>query len=111
MCKTALENFEWFQPFIDYSQRGYRLCGVIPLTNKSAENSLIIFWLFERIEKVQYECSIVEYQWKSSQIVWTSFLNWMSKQEWKLVSSLEYQCRKKTGDVSSSLLFFQKCKY
>ena len=114
MFRTALENFEWFQPFIHYSHIGYRLCGVIPLVNKPPETSLTIYWLFERMEKVHYEPCILEYQWKSScsnsLINWTSLLNWMSKQEWKLVSTLDYQCKKKTGEQHSCLLFFQKCQ-
>lgn len=107
--KTALENFEWFQVLIDYSHRGYRLCGVIPLFQRTSDTSLTIYWLFERMEKLQYDCCILS---NASLSFYNTdclpFLNSMSKQEWKLASTLEYPSNKKTREQYSYFLFFQK---
>jgi len=114
MSKTALENFEWLHPFIDYSNLGYRLCGIIPFIISPSENSFTIYWVFEQIETndaIQYDYSIIEYQFKSSSFNnWISLLNLMSKQEWKLVATFDYNQKKKTGEQTYFLLFFQRLK-
>ncbi|CAF0772302.1 unnamed protein product [Rotaria sp. Silwood1] len=87
MSKTILENFEWLHPFINYSNLGYRLCGMIPIINSSLNTSFTIYWLFEQTETnetLQYDYCIIEYQLKTFSFnSWTSLLNLMSKQEWK----------------------------
>ena len=114
MSKTVVENFEWLQPFIQYSSLGYRLCGLIRLTDSPSEASMTVYWLFERSETTEttaYEHCIVEYQLKASPLNgWTSLLNLMSKQEWKLAATLEYNQKRKTGEQIYYLLFFQKVK-
>ncbi|CAF1259953.1 unnamed protein product [Adineta steineri] len=114
MSKTTLENFEWLHPFIDYSNLGYRLCGIIPFINSSTENSFTIYWLFEQIEtneSIQYDYSIIEYQLKSSSFTnCLALLNLMSKHEWKLVATFDYNQKKKHGEQTYFLLFFQRLK-
>lgn len=115
MSKTALENFEWLHPFINYSNLGYRLCGIIPLINSPLENSFTIYWLFEQIqtnEILPYDYCIIEYQLKSFSLNnLISLLNLMSKQDWKLVTTFDYhQKKKKNRDQIYFLLFFQKLK-
>ncbi|CAF2113521.1 unnamed protein product [Rotaria magnacalcarata] len=114
MSKTILENFEWLHPFINYSNLGYRLCGIIPLVNSSLDTSFTIYWLFEQIdtnETIQYDYCIIEYQLKSSSLnSWTSLLNLMSKQEWRLVATFDYNQKKKNGEQTYFLLFFQRIK-
>jgi hypothetical protein len=114
MSKTALENFEWLHPFIDYSNLGYRLCGIIPLNNSSLETSFTIYWLFEQLESneiIQYDYSLIEYRLKSFSLnSWTSLLNLMFKQEWKLVATFNYNQKKKHNEQIYFLLFFQRLK-
>ncbi|CAF0854985.1 unnamed protein product [Rotaria sordida] len=114
MTKTILENFEWLHPFINYSNLGYRLCGMIPIINSPLAASFTIYWLFEQIETnetIQYDYSIIEYQLKSFSFNnWTSLLNLMSKQEWKLVATFDYNQKKKHGEQIYFLLFFQRIK-
>jgi hypothetical protein len=114
MSKTALENFEWLHPFINYSNLGYRLCGIIPFVDSPLDTSFTIYWLFEQIESnesIQYDYCIIEYQLKSPSLnSWTSLLNLMAKQEWKLVTTFEYNQKKKNGEQIYFLLFFQKLK-
>ena len=115
MSKTALENFEWLHPFINYSARGYRLCGLVPFVDSSAENSFTIYWLFGRDrsgESRAYEHCIIEYQLKAaSSTSWTTLLTLMAKQEWKLAATFEYNQRKKSSEQTYFLLFFQKPKH
>lgn len=113
MSKTALENFEWLQPFIDYSTLGYRLCGIIPYNNSPLETSFTIYWLFEEIEKqISYDYCLIEYQLKTFSLNnWISLLNLMCKQEWKLVTTFNYNQKKKHhGEQKCFLLFFQRLK-
>lgn len=114
MSKTVVENFEWLQPFVQYSSLGYRLCGLIRLTDSPLDALMTVYWLFERTETTAttaYEYCIVEYQLKASSLNgWTSLLNLMSKQEWKLAATLEYNQKRKTGEQIYYLLFFQKVK-
>jgi hypothetical protein len=111
MSKTALDNFEWLHPFIDYSNLGYRLCGLIPFMNSPTESSFTIYWVFEQLDAVQYDYSIVEYQLKSSTCPnWLSLLSLMSKQDWKLVATFDYNQKKKASDQTCFLLFFQRLK-
>ncbi|CAF1088591.1 unnamed protein product [Adineta ricciae] len=115
MSKTALDNFEWLHPFIDYSNLGCRLCGIIPFANCPMENSLTIYWVFEQVdtnETIQYDYSLIECQLKvSSAPNWCSLLNLMVKQEWKLVATLDYNQKKKTNEQTYFLLFFQRLKH
>jgi hypothetical protein len=115
MLKTTLENFEWLQPFIDYSNLGYRLCGIISYNNSPLETSFTIYWLFEQIEtneRIPYDYCLIEYQLKTFSLnSWISLLNLMSKQEWKLVSTFNYNEKKKNhGEQIYFLLFFQRLK-
>ena len=115
MAKTALENFEWLQPFINYSNLGYRLCGIIPYKNSSLEDFYTIYWLFEQIEtseSISYDYCLIEYQLKSFSLNrWLSLLNLMFKQEWKLVTTFEYNQKKKNHrEQINFLIFFQRLK-
>ena len=114
MSKTALENFEWLNPFITYSNLGYRLCGLIPFINSPLENSFTIHWVFEQIETneiIPYDYCIIEYQLKSFSLnSWISLLNLMSKQDWKLVTTFDYHQKTKNRDRTYFLLFFQRLK-
>jgi len=115
MSKTTLENFEWLHPFIDYSNLGYRLCGIIPYKNFPLETSFTIYWLFEQIETnetIQYDYCLIEYQLKSFSLnSWISLINLMSKQEWKLVATFNYNQKKKNhGEQIYFLIFFQRLK-
>ncbi|UJR37131.1 hypothetical protein I4U23_029835 [Adineta vaga] len=114
MSKTALDNFEWLHPFIDYSNLGYRLCGIIPFMNCPSENSFTIYWVFEQFESnetIQYDYSLIEYQLKSSSSPeWFSLLNLMLKKEWKLVATFDYNQKKKSSEQTYFLLFFQRVK-
>jgi hypothetical protein len=109
MLKTALENFDWLHPLINYSQQGYRLCGLIPLVGNCSKSAWTIYWLFERTERLVYDYCLIEYQLKSSSLnSWTSLLTFMAKQDWRLVGTLEYTRTKKTNEQVTHLLFFQK---
>jgi hypothetical protein len=111
MSKTALDNFEWLHPFLTYSNLGYRLCGIIPIINSPLENSFTIYWLFEQMETIEYDYCIIEYQLKSFSLNnWISLLNLMSKQGWKLVTTFDYNQKKKTCEQLYILLFFQRLK-
>lgn len=111
MSKTILENFEWLHPFINYSNLGYRLCGIVPYINSSFDSSFTIYWLFEQIETIQYDYCIIECQLKTSSLNdWTALLSLMSKQEWKLVATFDYNQKKKSGEQTCFLLFFQRIK-
>ncbi|CAF2484690.1 unnamed protein product [Rotaria sp. Silwood2] len=114
MSKTILENFEWLHPFINYSNLGYRLCGIIPISNSPLDTSFTIYWLFEQIETneaIQYDYCIIEYQLKSFSFnSWTALLNLMAKQEWKLEATFDYHQKKKNGQQIYFLLFFQRIK-
>jgi hypothetical protein len=106
------KNLQWLQPFIDYSKQGYRLCGLIPFNQSSSESSLIISWLFEMNETISYDYCLFEYQSKNFSLNnWTLLLNLMSKQEWKLVGTIDYYQKKKTGEQIYFLMFFQRLKY
>ena len=114
MSKTVLENFEWLHPFVQYSNLGYRLCGLIRWQESLSDASLTVYWLFERSETTEtkvYDHCIVEYQLKASSLNgWTPLLNLMAKEEWKLAATFEYNQKRKTGEQIYYLLFFQKFK-
>lgn len=106
------ENLQWLHPFIDYSKQGYRLCGLIPFNQSSSENFLTIYWLFESNETISYDYCLLEYQSKSFSLNnWISLLNLMSKQEWKLVGTMNYNQKKKNDEHIYFLLCFQRLKH
>lgn len=107
-----LKSFEWIQPFLDYSKQGYRLCGLIPIEHPPFETCLTLYWLFEQIESpivVPYEKCLLEYSIKSFSLPrWTTLLNLMWKQQWKLVGTFHYDQKKNNAEQMYLLVFFQR---
>lgn len=109
---NELKSVEWLQPFVDYSKRGYRLCGLLSIEHPPFETSRTLYWLFEQTENLEtfsYDCCLLEYSLKSFSLHrWTSLLNLMWKQQWKLVGTFQYDSKKNKTEQMYLLLFFQR---
>ena len=110
MVKTIVENLDWLQPFVNFSALGYRLCGIIPLVDSFEENSLSIVWLFENVQMISYEHCLIECPLKSFDN-WINLLNLMLEHDWKLVTTLDYNQKKKMSEQSYSLMFFERLNH
>lgn len=108
--QTALKDLDWLQPFIDYSKLGYRLCGLIPFDRPPFETCFTVYWLFEQVEgSDSYDSCLLEYSFKSFSLNrWRSLLNFMARQEWKLVATFNSEQKKSHAEQLYFLLFFQR---